>query len=583
MSFIRRLNNLQYQISNAPLDLNMQNHDILNCNTLNYTTLNPPIEDCFTGATGAQGVIGPTGATGSQGETCNTGATGSQGNIGPTGATGEQGIQGIQGIQGFTGEQGIQGIQGFTGEQGIQGIQGFTGEQGIQGIQGFTGEQGIQGIQGFTGEQGIQGIQGFTGEQGIQGIQGFTGEQGIQGIQGFTGEQGIQGIQGYTGPTGNIGNTGNTGNTGQQGPTGATGITLPTPVSSDGLVLSSLIDTTLSWKSVVSTPSNAFYVNENVNFIQDVLPSMSVGDVVYMSSGSFSSATNLTINKTNIGIIGPGVHPAITELLYNLIQYQGTQIRTSNIQLDSAVIVTSSDTRFDNCDFTNDLTITSAGSYLTFDNCEFIGSGKTITITAFSVAPILFTNTNFDGITFVLNNATPLLVYFNNCIGFTTYPANATYIGLNAKTDISLKITTTSILFNGDNSIQTIAYKGQPIQTSVSSSSAVLLPLAPYIYLTKIFTPTITGTACINAIMNYVSSSLSLFDIQSQIYQDDIATGVISKKSSTGITYDQISNIVVVNITANVETTITLKINTVTAGNSITAQNGIMTVLYNTV
>ena len=44
MATARLLQNLQYQISNAPDTLNMNNHDITNIDTLHYTTLDPPID-----------------------------------------------------------------------------------------------------------------------------------------------------------------------------------------------------------------------------------------------------------------------------------------------------------------------------------------------------------------------------------------------------------------------------------------------------------------------------------------------------------------------------------------------------------
>jgi hypothetical protein len=142
-----------------------------------------------TGATGLQGVTGPTGATGLQGI---------QGVTGPTGATGLQGIQGVTGPTGATGLQGIQGVTGPTGATGLQGIQGVTGPTGA------TGLQGIQGVTGPTGATGLQGIQGVTGPTGA------TGLQGIQGVTGPTGATGLQGIQGVTGPTGPAGTSLNT-------------------------------------------------------------------------------------------------------------------------------------------------------------------------------------------------------------------------------------------------------------------------------------------------------------------------------------------------------------------------------------
>jgi hypothetical protein len=109
------------------------------------------------------------------------------------------GITGATGIQGVTGPTGSQGIQGVTGPTGLQGIQGITGLDGPTGV---TGLQGIQGVTGLDGPTGVTGIQGVTGPTGSQGIQGVTGPTGVTGIQGVTGPTGSQGIQGVTGPTG---------------------------------------------------------------------------------------------------------------------------------------------------------------------------------------------------------------------------------------------------------------------------------------------------------------------------------------------------------------------------------------------
>ena len=65
-----------------------------------------------TGATGSQGLIGPTGPAG---------ATGSQGLIGPTGPTGATGSQGLIGPTGPTGATGPQGLIGPTGPTGATG------------------------------------------------------------------------------------------------------------------------------------------------------------------------------------------------------------------------------------------------------------------------------------------------------------------------------------------------------------------------------------------------------------------------------------------------------------------------------
>jgi len=228
---------------------------------------------------------------------------------------------------------------------------------------------------------------------------------------------------------------------------------------------------TTNINDIQARPSNTYWVNEGVNYLEDVLPNMSVGDVCYISSGSFSKpSTNLVINKTNVGIIAPNVHPAITEFIYNLITIQGTQTRIANLQFDANVVSTASLSRFDDCDFMKNATFTPSG-YLTINNCEFVGTGFTLTIPFFtSASAVLFTNCNFSGITFVLNNPSPLQVYFNNCIGFgASFPTNATFVGINSKADLSTTTTTNSLTLT-QNAGGTIKFADGSIQSTAAGS-----------------------------------------------------------------------------------------------------------------
>lgn len=89
--------------------------------------------------------------------------------IGGGSGSGTPGPQGATGIQGVTGPSG--GGGGTTGPQGATGIQGATGTAGA------AGATGVQGVTGLAGSQGATGIQGATGA----GIQGATGLQGVTG------------------------------------------------------------------------------------------------------------------------------------------------------------------------------------------------------------------------------------------------------------------------------------------------------------------------------------------------------------------------------------------------------------------
>jgi hypothetical protein len=249
------------------------------------------------------------------------------------------------------------------------------------------------------------------------------------------------------------------------------------PIATENLNMSSFDITNVSninttnINDIQARPSNTYWVNEGVNYLEDVLPLMSSGDVCYISSGSFSKpSSNLVINKTNVGIVAPNVHPAITEFIYNLITIQGTQTRISNLQFDANVISTASSSRFDDCDFMKNATFTPSG-YLTINNCEFVGTGFTLTIPFFtSASAVLFTNCNFSGITFVLNNPSPLQVYFNNCIGFgASFPTNATFVGINSKADLSTTTTTNSLTLT-QNAGGTIKFADGSIQSTAAGS-----------------------------------------------------------------------------------------------------------------
>ena len=331
----------------------------------------------------------------------------------------------------------------------------------------------------------------------------------------------------------------------------------------DGYVLSSTIEGILSWASVVATPANAFYVNDNVNMLEDVLPLMSVGDVVYISSGSFGSDNSLIINKTNIGIIAPNVHPPITEIIYTNVSIQGSQIRVSNLQFDSPVVITSANSRFDDCDFTNNLTITPSG-YMTFNNCEFIGTGHTLTVSP-NAGAVLFTNCNMDGITIVLQNPSPLQVFFNNCVGFSSYPANATYAGLNAKQDLTSNLTITSVKYNGNNTTQTIAYLNNDVQTV----SATTKPTATSAYL--------TASATTNHIVN-IDLNVGLPDVSGKVLSSTTA-GALSWIEAGGGGGGNMYNPSIADL--DMDSNDIINANNITGYQNLTLK-GIYTFLYNT-
>src|SRR4051794_7240202 len=120
------------------------------------------------------GAAGPTGAPG---------ATGQDGVAGPTGATGLAGAPGATGQNGVAGPTGATGLAGPTGATGQNGVAGPTGATGLAGPTGATGQNGVAGPTGATGSAGPSG--GPPGPAGPTGAQGATGANGQNGVSGY--------------------------------------------------------------------------------------------------------------------------------------------------------------------------------------------------------------------------------------------------------------------------------------------------------------------------------------------------------------------------------------------------------------
>jgi len=219
--------------------------------------------------------------------------------------------------------------------------------------------------------------------------------------------------------------------------TAYTGNDVKTITSTDG----SVTITTPSANTVnlsVPTPqgitSNTFYINDNVNNVNDVLPLMGNGDIAIMSAGTFGQSTDITWNVSQSGISG-SVAPLplsfLTTANASRFTVTASQVRVANIKFQLPVFLSGNSCTVDNCDFDSALTIgTGVTSYITINNCEFAGT-QTITVASTFTNICYFVNCNFLGSTFSLLNPSSSQVIFNNCAGFTTYPANATYVGIN--------------------------------------------------------------------------------------------------------------------------------------------------------
>ena len=186
-----------------------------------------------TGATGNDGAVGSTGANGNDGAAGSTGATGNDGAVGATGATGNDGAvgptgaNGNDGAVGATGATGNDGAVGATGNDGAVGPTGANGNDGAVGATGATGNNGAVGATGAIGATGNDGTVGPAGATGSDGAVGATGATGNDGAAGLTGSTGNDGVAGPTGANGNDGGTGVTGATGNDGATGPTGANAP--------------------------------------------------------------------------------------------------------------------------------------------------------------------------------------------------------------------------------------------------------------------------------------------------------------------------------------------------------------------
>jgi hypothetical protein len=233
--------------------------------------------------------------------------------------------------------------------------------------------------------------------------------------------------------------------------TAYTGNDVKTITSTDG----SVVITTPSANTVnlsVPTPqgitANTFYVNDNVNSINDVLPLMGSGDICIVSAGSFGNTTDITWNVAQTGLSGSVAPLPLTFLTTenaSRFTVSATQVRVANIKFQMPVFLSGNNCTIDNADFDDNLTVgTNVSGYVTINNCEFVGT-KTITVASTFTNVVYFIGCNFLGSTFSLLNPSSSQVIFNNCAGFTSYPANATYVGINTLTAGTAQLSTNTI------------------------------------------------------------------------------------------------------------------------------------------
>ena len=221
--------------------------------------------------------------------------------------------------------------------------------------------------------------------------------------------------------------------------------------------------------------SNALYVNENINTIQSAVNQVSQADVINISSGSYTEAVTIT-DKYNIALTAPSTASTICEILNGII-IDGTSelIRLANLQVKGAnsQIYGVGRHRLNNIVFTGSASQTNAiqigansTKFMTISNCEF-DNYCTVNVSNLFGNVIYFINCNFGGATITLSQASPLQVIFNNCAGFpTSFPVNATYVGLNVLTSGVSRTDTTNVNLT---TINNAAYP--PSGVSVSSQA----------------------------------------------------------------------------------------------------------------
>jgi hypothetical protein len=233
--------------------------------------------------------------------------------------------------------------------------------------------------------------------------------------------------------------------------TAYTGDDVKTITSTDG----SVTITTPSANTVnlsVPTPqgitSNTFYVNDNVNNINDVIGLMGSGDIAIMSAGTFGQSSDITWNVAQSGLSG-SVAPAplsfLTTANASRFTVTATQVRIANIKYQLPVFLSGNNCVVDNCDFDSAVTIgTNVTGFITINNCEF-GNTPVITVASTFTNVLYFINCNFASSTFSLLNPSASQVIFNNCAGFTSYPTNATYVGINVLSAGSSQLSTNDL------------------------------------------------------------------------------------------------------------------------------------------
>lgn len=260
-------------------------------------------------------------------------------------------------------------------------------------------------------------------------------------------------------------------------------------VDISGLNLGAGLDISGSDLQTIGNPaiqlvSNSLYVNDNVGStpIQTAIDNATQSDVLYISSGSYGEPQVSINSKYNIALSGPptGQYSSTICEIVNGFTIKGTseQIRFSNLQIKGSNSLSGVGRyKFQGVVFSGSsgspcsITVNNLTQFIVFFNCEF-DQYCTVNISSGFASACYFINCGFNNAVINLNNTSPLQVIFNNCSGFSSFPASnkATFVGLNVLANGLSNTTTTQINGVAPVSIASQANTRIPIETSTTNA-----------------------------------------------------------------------------------------------------------------
>jgi hypothetical protein len=225
---------------------------------------------------------------------------------------------------------------------------------------------------------------------------------------------------------------------------------------SDGKFLQSDASGNATWEydNSIYKPGYTKYCVDGRDDLATVIASITnENTVVNISQGTFEGATPLVIDKNSIDLIAPAATPAAVEFKYPIsTATSADRISMRYLSFDSNFTAGSKRSTYNHCTFNENLSILASDTagYMSFVNCEF-AAGKTVSVAAGFADILYFVNCNFESVSaFSLLQPLAAQVIFTNCSGFVSFPANATYAGINVlNTGFIQSSITKTLLFTG--------------------------------------------------------------------------------------------------------------------------------------